>query len=204
MSLQMSLVFCTMIAQMIILLVLVLPLPQVVRQQIVSLAQVCQNSQNFKVGVIFSLMLMTLQFLDCLKRLHRYSGAVDNPYFDSSNNHHYEHSLSYDQLASKFYAQRNLYLSGAILYLMLAIATVLAIVKKMVSKEAEYRELAATANDTSLKSKQEQEEIEKLQQLIDKKQLDIDTFKKQISGLQAAYNDLSPEVKPDLKEKKSE
>ncbi|RLV90340.1 Endoplasmic reticulum transmembrane protein 2 [Spathaspora sp. JA1] len=194
-----------MVVQMVVLLILVLPLPQVIRQKIVNFSIICQNSSNFRVGVIFSLMLMTLQFFDCLKRLQRYSGAIDNPYFENSTrHHHYEQPLNYDQLASKFYAQRNLYLSGAILYLMMAIATVMTIVKKMVSKEAEYRELTAKVNDTSLKSKEEQEKIEELQQLIDKKQLDIDTFKKQISGLQAAYNELSPEIKSDLKEKKSE
>ena len=60
----MSLVFCTLIGQMITLLVLVLPLPYVVRQKIVDLTFALQKNQNFRVGIVFSIILMSLQLLD--------------------------------------------------------------------------------------------------------------------------------------------
>lgn len=195
MSLQMSLVFCTMVGQMAILFILVLPLPHVIRQKIVDITFTIQKSQNFKVLVVFSFALMALQFMDCIKRLHRYSGYSDNPYFEGSVGSMVHHvaqpiSLNYDQLASKFYAQRNLYLSGAILYLQMAIATVVTIVRKMVVKEAEYRKLISGASRGT--TKEEDEEITRLKHAIELKQLDIDTLKKQIKGLQSAYDSLTP------------
>lgn len=179
MSLQMSLVFCTLIGQMITLLVLVLPLPYVVRQKIVDLTFVLQKSQNFRVGIVFSIILMSLQLLDCIQRLNKYADAETNPHFPG---------IDYDRLASKFYSQRNLYLSGAVLYLQVAIGTVVTIVRKMVLKEKLYREAnikPATDDEAT--------EIEKLKHLIELKQQDIDTFKKQVQGLQKAYNTLTPE-----------
>lgn len=186
MSLQMSLVFCTLIGQMITLLVLVLPLPYVVRQKIVDLTFVLQKSQNFRVGIVFSIILMSLQLLDCIQRLNKYADAETNPHFPG---------IDYDRLASKFYSQRNLYLSGAVLYLQVAIGTVVTIVRKMVLKEKLYRE-------TNIKPATDDEatEIEKLKHLIELKQQDIDTFKKQVQGLQKAYNSLTPEEKKNKNE----
>ena len=58
----------------------------------------------------------------------------------------------------------------------------------MVLKEKLYREAnikPATDDEAT--------EIEKLKHLIELKQQDIDTFKKQVQGLQKAYNTLTPE-----------
>ena len=194
----MSLVFCTMVGQMIILFILVLPLPQMIRLKIVDLTFVIQRSQNFKVLVVFSIVLMGLQFMDCINRLHRYSGRSDDPLLQSGNLIKHSMTLNYDQLASKFYAQRNLYLSGAILYLQMAIATVITIVRKLVQKEAEYRKLVLNSASTE----EDDKEITELKHLIEVKQLDIDTLKKQIKGLQSAYDSLSPE--PNTTNKKSD
>ena len=60
-----------------------------------------------------------------------------------------------------------------------AIGTVVTIVRKMVLKEKLYREAnikPATDDEAT--------EIEKLKHLIELKQQDIDTFKKQVQGLQ--------------------
>ncbi|KAK6456614.1 ER 25 kDa transmembrane protein [Scheffersomyces xylosifermentans] len=191
MSIQMTLVFVTLIGQMVVLLLLVLPLPHVVRTKIVDLTWVLQKSQNFKVGVAFSIILLGLQFLDCVARLKRIEGYADAPFYLNSlggtDQHARSVSLTHEQLATKFYSQRNLYLSGAVLYLMLAIGTVITIVRKLVHKEAEYRKLTSAGKFGS-----DDEEVEKYKQLIKLKEIDIQTFKKQLGGLQSAYNDLTP------------
>ena len=89
--------------------------------KIVDLTFVLQKSQNFRVGIVFSIILMSLQLLDCIQRLNKYADAETNPHFPG---------IDYDRLASKFYSQRNLYLSGAVLYLQVAIGTVVTIVRK--------------------------------------------------------------------------
>ncbi|KAK6463854.1 ER 25 kDa transmembrane protein [Scheffersomyces coipomensis] len=184
MSIQLSLVFGAMVIQMITLLVLLLPLPYPVRAKIIDFTFVLQKSQNFKVGVIFAVLLLILQFLDCVNRLKKIGDYSGSPYFTTGVATETNRTLSYDQLATKFYSQRNLYLSGAVLYLMVAIGTVITIVRKLVKKETEYR--------TLLSSEDNEGEVEKYKQLIKLKEKDIATFKKQLSGLQTAYNDLTP------------
>ncbi|EER35263.1 conserved hypothetical protein [Candida tropicalis MYA-3404] len=178
MSLQMSLAFCTLIGPMAILLTLVLPLPYVVRQKIVDITFALQKNQNFRVGVVFSIVLMGMQLLDCVQRLRKYAD-IENPNFPG---------IDYDRLASKFYSQRNLYLSGAILYLQVAIGTVVTIVRKMVLKEKLFRQSKTNTVDDAA-------EVEKLKHLIELKQQDIDVFKKQVANLQKAYDTLTPEEK---------
>ncbi|KAM9913364.1 hypothetical protein OXX69_001708 [Metschnikowia pulcherrima] len=92
--------------------------------------------------------------------------------------------LSSDQLASKFYAQRNLYLSGAVIYLGLSIHTVLAIMGKLVAKEASYR-------DSQNEGETNTEEIAKLKETSRKREVEITAMKKQIEGVQKAYDALT-------------
>lgn len=191
----MTLVFSTLCLQMGFLLLLVLPLPHLIRTHIIDLVLLLETSTYFKTGVGFWTMLMSMQVADCVQRLNKFSGGGrgGNPYYASSvNNQQNQNSpLTHEQLASKFYAQRNLYLSGAVLYLIISIYTVVSIVKKLVLKEKAIREFKVVSND---------DEIIKYKELIRVKQQDIDTLKKQIKGLQASYDSLSEvDVKPSEK-----
>lgn len=184
MSLQMLLVFGTMIFQMITLLLFVLPLPLMVRSQIVTLYTKITTAQNFRIFLMFSITLMSLQFYDCIQRLEKYRRVQENDVLQGF--------VNYDKLASKFYSQRNLYLSGAILYLLMGIYTVASIVKKLVLKEKLYRELVAERDDGSKTGKSDDsEEIVKVKHLIELKQKDIIALKKQLNGLQTAYDGLN-------------
>ncbi|ODV65096.1 hypothetical protein HYPBUDRAFT_114191 [Hyphopichia burtonii NRRL Y-1933] len=187
MSLQMSLVFGALIGQMGILVLLLLPLPLSVRTKIVEIYDLLGNSTNVKVGIVFSVSLLGLSFIDCVQRLGRY--GFNSPYFTNFNAVASQGNLTYDQLATKFYTQRNLYLNGAVLYLTLSIYTMITIIKKLVKKEIEYRNLSQI-NEGEFASNEE--EIAKYKELIKQKEIDIKTFKKQVEGLQKSYNDLTP------------
>ena len=67
---------------------------------------------------------------------------------------------------------------------------VITIVRKLVKKESEYRSLLA---GKKTKYESEDGEVEKYKQLISLKEQDIQAFKKQLRGLQTAYDTLSPE-----------
>lgn len=177
----MSIIFGALIGEMGVLIVLLLPLPFVVRSNIVHVLEAVQKSQNFKVGAVFLVLLLGLQFMDCLNRLKRLHG-LDSPYYTTNAG-----SLSYDQLATKFYSQRNLYLTGFVLYLILAIFTVTTIVKKLVKKEGEFRKLVAEHAN-----KDNTSEVRELEQAIEKKERDLEVLKKQIAGLQRSYDELTP------------
>ncbi|RLV83155.1 Endoplasmic reticulum transmembrane protein 1 [Meyerozyma sp. JA9] len=187
MSLQMSLIFAALCGEMITLFVLVCPIPHPVRVRMMHATEVLRTSNNFKIGVIFSTILLGMQFVDCVNRLKKFS-ELGNPYFGSfsTTNQQIAGSLTSGQLASKFYAQRNLYLTGAVLYLELAIWVVVGIVEKLVAKETQLRVLNSKATSD--------EEAEKYKELIRKKEVDIKAFKVQIEGLQRAYDSQTPDT----------
>lgn len=85
--------------------------------------------------------------------------------------------LTNDQLASKFYSQRNLYISGAVLYLELAIFTVSTILKKLVAKQDTLRSVNIKKEYGS-----KEEEVEKYKELIKSKQTQIDNLSKEIKS----------------------
>ncbi|CCE89068.1 Piso0_001866 [Millerozyma farinosa CBS 7064] len=185
MSIQMSLIFGTLLLQMTALLVILLPLPLKARKAIVNMAESLKSSKNFNIGLWFSLILLGLQFADCFNRLQRFS-HIGNPYLLVSSRDIDYSAISYDQLASKFYSQRNLYLTGAVLYLTLAINTVLGILKKLVSKATEYNKISSEGTEET-----EPSEAEKLKSEIKSKDASITGLKKQIEGLQTSYDSLN-------------
>lgn len=192
MSIQMSLVFGALVAQMSFLILLLLPLPYVVRTSILDTYSVIRKNTNVKVGFNFALLLLGLQFFDCVKKLQRYSN-VQSPYFAQMQQQMTGGQLLYDQLASKFYAQRNLYITGAVLYLSLAINTVYSILVKLVKKETDYRNLV---KEGALKSgggasQNEKESVDHYQKLLAQREKDIETLKKQLQGMQNAYDSLN-------------
>lgn len=195
MSIQMSIVFGALIIELVTLLLMVLPLPHPVRVKIIDIASLLRSLKNFKIGFWFSVILLSMQFADCIQRLQRF-GNLGNPYFALNSQSNQYGTKSYDQLASKFYSQRNLYITGAVLYLMLAIYIVSTILRKLVSKETEYRKLSADNADreseTTSESNDESTEVAKYKKLIEQKDIDIATLKKQVGGLQKSYDDLNP------------
>lgn len=177
----MTLVFMVLCVEMGILFMMVLPLPHVVRRKLIHAINSLQGSSNYKVGVIFLSTVLGLQFIDCLNKLR--------PYFLSSNIGSSSAMYTNDQLASKFYAQRNLYISGAVLYLELAIFTVSTILRKLVLKEDRLRSFNVKLEPGT---KDEAGEIEKYKVLLESKDKDIGAMKKQIQGLQDSYDKLTP------------
>lgn len=176
MGLQMSLVFVCLLTQMVSLVILLVPWPHVVRRNVIAMVDRLVKLPNFRVFVAVETVLLILQFIDCLNRLKRFNNKMQSLLFTS------------DLLATKFYSQRNLYLSGAVLFLNIALFTVVLIVRKLISKEAEFRKIKASKGPVDEKA-----EVDKYEQLIAKKQKDIEILKKQIDGLQRAYSQLTPD-----------
>lgn len=183
----MTLVFGTLCFEMGFLLLLVLPLPHFFRFHIVDLVILLENSHYFKIGVGFWVALMSLQVADCVSRLNRFAKSVGhNPYFTTTQNNGGSAPLTHEQLASKFYAQRNLYISGAVLYLLVSIFTVVSIVKKLVIKEKAIREV--TANEKSGLKSGSSSADEDIKALIQNKNSEISTLKQRVKELQSQFD----------------
>lgn len=179
----MSLVFGVLVTEMAVLFIYLLPMPFVVRRKLVNGAAALRQNSNFKVGLVFSTILMALQFMDCLKKLQRFAN-IENPYF--AQNTARGGDMLYDQLALKFYAQRNLYITGAVLYLALSINTVVSILRNLVSKESDLRKLQLTPKES------DSDVLAQLRKELKLRELDIETMKKQLKSAQAAYDSLTP------------
>lgn len=184
MSIQMRLIFATLTCQMTILLLVILPLPHVVRVKVIDLYNTLRKNPNFRIGILFMTILLGMQFFDCLNKLNRFT-YMDKPYY--VQNQLPPTQLTSEQMASKFYTQRNLYLTGAVLYLEISIYTVFTILMKLVKKESEYRVLKAQEPIVA----DDKDEIEKYNVLIDKKEKDIEVFRKQLKNLQSSYDSLN-------------
>ncbi|CAN3372143.1 endoplasmic reticulum transmembrane protein 1 [Diutina rugosa] len=182
MSLQMSIVFATLLTQMAFLLLLVTPLPFAIRTKIVDFTFFLQKNKHYRTFVAFFVVLMSLQVADCVQKLQRFQ-KTNNPYFAQDANK----PLSYDQLASKFYAQRNLYISGAVLYLTIAIYTVVTIVRKLVVKEKAIR----MVESGEIESPTAADDSAKLMAQIEKRNKEIEALSAQVNNLQREYDGLS-------------
>lgn len=68
---------------------------------------------------------------------------------------------------------------------MLAIGTVTSIVRKLVKKEGEFRDLVAK------RAGGDGDEVEKYKKLIQTRETDLKTLKKQVEGLQRQYDGLT-------------
>lgn len=177
----MTLIFGLLVVQMTLLAILLIPLPHVVRLRIVHAWQFLRGQNNFIVGLVFTLIMMVLQFYDCLIKLQRFSDPGENPTVAGR----IPGGLLSEQLASKFYAQRNLYISGAVLYFGMSLHTVLSILEKLVAKEELYRTRVVDADSL---------EVADLKLQIDQRVLDIAAMKKQLLGVQNAYDALNDSV----------
>lgn len=115
-------------------------------------------------------------------------------------------------LASRAYNQRNMYISGFILYFSICIPTVMSIVKRLVKyqgliNEQEKQKLTKTS-PKSEKISNKKAESTKLQEQLKKKQISLEGLQKQVKNLEKYFDEKNhqatwPPLKPLRREIKS-
>lgn len=93
--------------------------------------------------------------------------------------HGYNDLSSSEYLAKKFYHQRNFYITGIVLYLGVVIPTIVKLLGKIVKWDNNLVSKANLGDD---------KETQELKLLLEQKKTDVETLKKQIEGLQKAYD----------------
>lgn len=100
--------------------------------------------------------------------------------------------------ARKFYSQRNMYLCGFTLFLSLILNRTYIMILEVLRLEEKMKQYEGTDKNTKQAQKLAQAgepaEIARLRKEIERKDRDIETLKKQASGLHKEYNDLSEKV----------
>ncbi|KAG1458027.1 hypothetical protein G6F56_006486 [Rhizopus delemar] len=159
---------------MLVFGVIVLPLPSRWRRAMFKFASTSPlvgqalNTLRIIFGFIFVL------FIDAVNRLQRLNE-------NEEENHHHDHGYEASLKASKFYAQRNLYLTGFTLFLSLILERTSSLVISMLKREEELED----AKKEHVSSTQDQERLEAMET----------TFKNKITALKVEVEDLRKQEK---------
>lgn len=164
---------------MFITTILVLPLPLKLRKQFLKLYEYLFTSTEIKTTVYISLTLIGLLFIDSLQK--NFKLKTSNTY--DPRNIQSTYAQGPDVMAKIFYNQRNLYISGAVLFFGVAIPTVFKIIRRLIKyEEFNLEKTSKEARDAK---------VQELKDELAKKEQDIEAFKSQKKGLEKAYDDLS-------------
>lgn len=194
MSLYFTLLFALLTIEMSILFVLVLPLPNRIRKIFYNTYQKLSKNQQVKTILIIFIIIVGLLFIDSWKRaqinvtLYRHQRNVEN--VENIRNNYDSHAVTPTQaLASRAYNQRNIYISGFILYFMIGIATVMSIVRRLVK----YQDLINNDKIENTKdvvgNKNDTDEIIKLKKELELKTIDLETLQKQVKNVETYFDD---------------
>ncbi|KAH3667083.1 hypothetical protein WICMUC_005430 [Wickerhamomyces mucosus] len=167
---------------MVFLVILVLPLALRIRKPLFNAYNKILESREVKTVIYVFGTLIALLLIDSVKNTWKYKTGT------SYNPKNYKSSYSYgsDISVKIFYNQRNVYIAGANLFLIIAIPTVFNIIKRLIK----YQELAIVK-----KSDEEiQKEIDELKSQISRADKDITALKSQKKGLERAYDELGDKI----------
>lgn len=188
MTLYYSLVFFLLLTEMSIFMLLILPLPFTWRKRmfhfISESALVAKLQYGMKITFIFILIL----FVDSVNRVYRVTQELHNAPRGTS-----AMAMGPERMevqARKFYSQRNMYLCGFTLFLSLILNRTYALILDVLRLE----EAVATLRKESNKKDGNGEaalEVVRLKKELEKKDKDLQAFKKQSEGLAREYGELS-------------
>ncbi|CEG67336.1 hypothetical protein RMATCC62417_03780 [Rhizopus microsporus] len=163
--------FFILVIEMIVFCILVLPLPSRWRRALFKFASTSPlvgkalNTLRIIFGFIFVL------FIDAVNRLQRIEEGEDS--------HKHDYGYEVGLKARKFYAQRNLYLTGFTLFLSLILERTSSLIVQMLKREEELE----FAKEEHVSTTQDQERLENMEATYKNKiaalKLEVDELRKQ-------------------------
>lgn len=172
---------------MVIVSLLIMPMPRMVRSRLVRYSDFLQGNIYFRNIIGVSAFFTATIFLDGLRNgldLRSLLKSPNDGFIETIRSPQYgipsaEMPLSKAQLAKMFHAQRNVYLTGAVLFLGLVIPTVVNVLRTLIKCQ---EKLAKPKGESDPKK------VEELKEEIRKADTNIGALKKQLDNLQIAYN----------------
>lgn len=171
------------------LFIFVLPLPFRIRRGIFSTYNQLTAKQQIKTIIFITGCLVGLLFIDSWKRSQIRVSLYHN---DNSGSIGSSAVTPIQALASRAYNQRNMYISGFILYFSICIPTVMSIVKRLVKYQGLINEQKKQKlNKPSSNSKKDSNEADstKLQEELRKKQISLEGLQKQVKNLEKYFDE---------------
>ncbi|CAI4048055.1 Yet2p SKDI_13G1750 [Saccharomyces kudriavzevii IFO 1802] len=149
MGVYLAAIFSLLVFEMAILFVLVLPLPQRVRKWLYMRCTAIGSNKKFRTYMVGIMIFVGLLFIDSWKR----SQIKVSTYHSQKPPYVINSVTPVDALASRAYNQRNVYISGFIIYFCICILTVMSILRRIVEWNDKIR-----AGDAILKAKLRQKQ----------------------------------------------
>ncbi|KAI7896435.1 B-cell receptor-associated protein 31-like-domain-containing protein [Mucor mucedo] len=197
MAIYYALTFGILVTEMVTFGLLVLPLPSRWRHAMLKFAlgspAMAKAMYFFKIifGFIFVL------FIDTISRLQRIDSEVEG------EQHHHDYSYETSIKAKKFYAQRNLYLTGFTLFLSLILERTSALVLELLQREEELKKAKTQTADVTKDQQRLIDMEDDFKKKVDvlnvqikelkRENLDYETLKKQADQQAKEYNRLADE-----------
>ncbi|KAE9403394.1 endoplasmic reticulum protein [Gymnopus androsaceus JB14] len=179
MTIYYSLTFLLLAAEMITFTGLVIPFPFAVRKRVFGFLSESHIVAKIAYGIKISFIFVGILFFDALQRMFRITAEGDLAKSGQQGVGDIRTETSF--AARKFYAQRNVYLTGFTLFLSLVLTRTFAISLELIHSQEQYAKLKTGPSGGSDK------DIEALK----KKARDYDTVKAKLDSQTAEYNQLA-------------
>ncbi|ODA76114.1 hypothetical protein RJ55_08397 [Drechmeria coniospora] len=205
MTLYYTLVFFLLMMEMAMFMLLILPMPFTIKRKIFTFISenpiVAKIQYWMKITFVFILIL----FVDSVNRVYRVQlellAATEQTSKGAAT------VLGHERLevqARKFYSQRNMYLCGFTLFLSLILNRTYVMILEVMRLEDRLRVYEGTKKDAKGSgSGKPVDATSALQEKLEKKDLDLQTLKKQSEQLHKSYGELSDKYTALLKEDES-
>jgi len=194
MTLYYSLVFLLLVGEMSLFMLLIVPLPFTWRRKLFTFISESPLIAKLQYGMKITFIFILILFIDSVNRVYRVQ--LELAAASESNQQSRGTIIGPERMevqARKFYSQRNMYLCGFTLFLSLIlnrtymmILDVLRLEEKV--KKYESDSTAQGKDSTKLANAGAAGEVGKLKKIIEEKDRDLVTLKKQCEGLQREYN----------------
>ncbi|KAF5383893.1 hypothetical protein D9757_007382 [Collybiopsis confluens] len=144
MTIYYSLTFLLLAAEMATFTLLVIPFPHPVRKRVFGFFSESPIIAKIAYGVKISFIFVGILFFDALQRMFRITAEADMAKSGQQGMGDVRTETSF--AARKFYAQRNVYLTGFTLFLSLVLTRTFAISLELIHNQEEYIKLKKTGS----------------------------------------------------------
>lgn len=196
MTLYYSLVFALLVAEMVIFLALIVPLPFTWRRKLFLFISESRIIAKLQYGMKITFIFILILFIDSVNRVYRVQ--IELAAFLRSDSRGgatvMGGSERMEVQARKFYSQRNMYLCGFTLFLSLILNRTYVMILDVLRLEEEVKNLkgdpAVKGKGATLQGAGAAGEVAKLKEELARKDRDMENMKKQVEGLQREYNSM--------------
>ncbi|KAF9468270.1 endoplasmic reticulum protein [Collybia nuda] len=193
MTVYYSLTFMLLAAEMVTFCLLVAPLPYKIRKSLFRFLSESYAVAKVAYALKISFIFVAILFVDALQRMFRVTAESDLA--KSGQGGATDVRTETNLAARKFYSQRNTYLTGFTLFLSLVLTRTFYILLDLVQTQEQYAELKKQASGkTSVQNGDDKKQVAELKNqiaVLEAKERDFETLKKQASQQAAEFDRLA-------------